>query len=256
MSATMDSLFTRRGLLRLGALAGIGTAVFPSLQLNQAWAATKPVCKDCNPERPTTPIGALQALMDGNERWASGDQMHPGEDRARRKCSANVKCSQRPFAAILLCIDSRVPPELLFDQGIGDLFPGGVAGNSVVPIFRDSLRFGTQGLGALVLFVLGHSNCGAVIASVGSYLNSEPPEFAFEAPIYPAVKAARKIIRNQGGNPNDPAQVAPVAIDQHVILTVQELSSSKPFSTLVHEGKLLVKGGRYDLDTQKVIILV
>jgi len=255
MSTAMDSLITRRGLLRLGALAGIGTAVFPSLHVDEAWAATKPVCKDCNPKRPKTPTGALQALMVGNERWASGDQKHPGEDRARRTCSANVKCSQRPFAVILSCIDSRVPPELLFDQGIGDLFPGRVAGNSVVPIIRDSLRYGTQDLGALVLFVLGHSNCGAVMASVGSYINSEPPDFAFEAPIYPAVKAARKIIRRQGGNPNDPAQVAPVATDQHVILTVQELSSSEPFSTLVRKGALLVKGGRYDLDTQKVIIL-
>ena len=259
MSTATDSIsiITRRGLLiRLGALIGVGAAVLRSLHLDEAGAATKPPCLPCNPERPETPNEALEALMKGNADWASGNQVHPGEDSARRACSANVECSQRPFAAILLCVDSRVPPELLFDQGIGDLFPARVAGNSVVEILEDSLRYGTENLGALVLFVLGHSNCGAVMASVRSFINSEPPEFAFEAPIYPAVAAARKIVRKQGGNPDDPAQVDPVAIDQHVILTVQQLGKTDPFRRLVKQGKLLVTGGRYDLDTQKVTILI
>ena len=256
MGTATDSVITRRGLLRIGALVGVGAAVLRSLHLDEAGAVTKPPCVPCNPERPETPSGALEALMTGNANWASGNQKHPGEGSARRSCSANVKCPQTPFAAILSCVDSRVPPELLFDQGIGDLFIARVAGNSVVEILQDSLRYGTENLGALVLFVLGHSDCGAVTASVRSFINSEPPEFAFEVPIYPAVAAARKIVRRQGGNPDDPAQVTPVAIDQHVILTVQQLATTDPFRSLVKDGELLIKGGRYDLDTQIVTILI
>jgi carbonic anhydrase len=208
------------------------------------------------------------ALMQGNERWETGTQIHPGEDTARRTC--NAKNPQTPFAALLACIDSRVPPELVFDQGIGDLFPARVAGNSVVPILEDSLRFGTEVLGALVLFVLGHSSCGAVIAATEYFLDhlnrfsseppppnlSLPPAFVFIEPILPAVQAARKIVKKQGGNPNSVRQVAPVATNQHVILTVQYLLSRQPFRRMVKDGKLLVKGGRYDLGTQVVTMLI
>lgn len=259
MSTSMGTPLSRRGLLRLGMLASVGTAVSPSLYVDAARAEEpKPGCEPCNAERPRTPHDALQALIEGNNRWARKEQVHPGENADRRRCSANVSCAQTPFAAILSCVDSRVPPELLFDQGIGDLFIGRVAGNSVVPILEDSLNYGTHHLGALLLFVLGHSSCGAVDAATESYLHnpSHPkPHFAFEPPIYPAVAAARSIIMNQGGNPNDPRQVAPVAIDQHVRQTVQYLASTQPFKELMEHGKLLVKGGRYDLSTQKVTIL-
>jgi carbonic anhydrase len=268
----MESQVTRRHLMRLGALTGVGAAIlaFPRAQ---ARADEKLSCPEqpttfCNPNRPTTPTEAFKELMNGNRRWATETQKHPGEGTRRRKC--NAENSQTPFAAILACIDSRVPPELVFDQGIGDLFPGRVAGNSVVPILEDSLRFGTENLGALLLFVLGHSRCGAVEAAVGFYLDHvrrfshEPffpylslsPAFAFIPPILPAVRAARKIVKKQGGDPNDATQVSPVAIDQHVILTVQYLLSREPFHRLVKCGTLLVKGGRYDLDTQRVKNLI
>jgi carbonic anhydrase len=248
MPPSMGAPLTRRGLLRLGMLASVGTAVLPSFYADEALAeAPKPGCEYCNVERPGTPTGALQALIDGNNRWARNEPVHPGEDADRRRCAANVSCPQTPFAAILSCVDSRVPPELLFDQGIGDLFIGRVAGNSVVPILEDSLNYGTHHLGALLLFVLGHSSCGAVDAATDSYLHnpSHPkPHFAFEPPIYPAVAAARSIILNRGGNPNDPRQVAPVAINQHVRQTVRCLASIQPFKELIHHGKLLVTSGQ------------
>ena len=254
------SPITRRGLLKLGALAGAGAAVLPSLYLDEARAEEpKPGCEFCNAERPRNPEGALRALMEGNGRWARNEQAHPGEGADRRKCTANVSCPQTPFAAILSCVDSRVPPELLFDQGIGDLFVARVAGNSVVPILEDSLNYGTHHLGALVLFVLGHSSCGAIDAATDSFLQnpSHPkPHFAFEPPLYPAVASARTIVMNRGGNANDPKQVAPVAINQHVVMTVRHLASTQPFKHLIDEGKLLVKGGRYDLSSQRVVSLV
>lgn len=259
-TTSMDAPLTRRGLLRLGMLAGVGTAVLPSLYADKAWAdEPNPDCPFCNTERPTTPHDAFQALVAGNERWATETQTHPGQDAARRTCIANVNCPQTPFAAILSCVDSRVPPELLFDQGIGDLFIARVAGNSVVPILQDSLDYGTHHLGALLLFVLGHSRCGAAEAATESFIRdpSHPkPDFAFEPPIYPAVAVARKIVAEQGGDPNDPKQVTPVTINEHVILTVKHLASTHPFKELIEHGDLLVKGGRYDIATQQVVILI
>jgi carbonic anhydrase len=279
MVGTTESKISRRHLLRLGALTSVGMAVLTSSRGNGADAGPElsrprptptptatPVY--CNSQRPMTPAEALVVLVEGNERWATGKQTHPGEDEARRTC--NAKNPQTPFAALLACIDSRVPPELVFDQGVGDLFPARVAGNSVVPILEDSLRFGTEVLKASLLFVLGHSSCGAVIAATEYFLDhlsqfsseplspnvSLPPAFVFIEPILPAVKAARKIVKKRGGDPNSVSQVAPVATDQHVILTVQYLLSRQPFKRLVKDGKLLVKGGRYDLGTQEVTILV
>jgi|SRR5208282_397431 len=256
--AAMLPTMTRRGLLRFGALTALTALVLPVVHADQARAADNA----CNPgpcpipnfesSRPATPTDALTALEQGNQRWSEFDPQHPDQcEDYLQACSA---VTQKPFAAILSCADSRVPPELAFDLGVADLFLARVAGNSAVPITEDSLAYGTEHLGASVLFVLGHSECGAVTAAVKSF--PKKPKFAFERPIYPAVRAARKIVRKQGGDPDNPAEVTPVAIDQHVILTVQQLASSQPFSGLVSQGVLLVKGGRYDLGTQKVTILI
>jgi carbonic anhydrase len=157
---------------------------------------------------------------------------------------------------MLACVDSRVPTEIIFDQGLGDLLTARVAGNSLVPILQDSLRFGADTLGALVVFVLGHSSCGAISAAVESF-KSGKPSFAFEPPIYPAVAAARTIVARQGGDPDDNSLVDPIAIDQHVIQTVQRLKLTVPFKQLAtNPDRLLIKGGRYDLDNQTVAILI
>ncbi len=266
MASISDSPLSRRNLLRLGAFSGFAAALSPVLRLGEAHASTltPPYCTE---NRPTTPTGALNALLEGNYQWQSGGTMPPGLDLTRRECVAEEGRTQRPYAAILSCVDSRVPPEDLFYAGVGDLFVARVAGNSVVPILQDSLQYGTDNLGALVLFVLGHSNCGAVGAAVDYYLEhiahssseySVPrgfsphlhvpdPAFAFIPPILPAVKVARKIVRKAGGNPDDPSDVIPVATNQHVILTVNYLSSQEPFKTLIKDNKLMVAGGVYNL---------
>lgn len=195
MSNSIESPITRRRLLRFGVLAGVGAAVAQSLHAVRSSAGPPPeatptpqTCMPCNPTRPEDPNSAFQALVDGNTRWANELQQHPGEDAARRTCNANPDCKQMPFAALLSCVDSRVPPELLFDQGIGDLFIARVAGNSVVPITQDSLAYGTASLHALVLFVMGHSLCGAVMAAVDSFLrNPHHPS--------PVLRSSRRSIR-------------------------------------------------------------
>jgi hypothetical protein len=269
MAATESSV-TRRELLRLGTLTVVGAAALAGFGVKPSYASGPTYC---NSNRPTTPSDALTALLGdindpvGNYAWVQGGTTPPGLDTSRRDCVAEQGRAQTPYAAILSCVDSRVPPEDVFYAGVGDLFVARVAGNSVVPILQDSLRYGTDNLGALVLFVLGHSNCGAVSAAVSYYLKhfahssaefSVPevfsphfhvpdPDFAFIPPILPAVKVARKIVRKAGGNPDDPSQVVPVATNQHVILTVEYLSSQEPFRRLIRDNKLIVTGGVYNL---------
>jgi carbonic anhydrase len=105
----------------------------------------------------------------------------------------------------------------------------------------------------LVLFVLGHTDCGAVKEAVTSFPKHD---LQFVKLIFPAVAAARRIVKQAGGNPNDPAQVIPVATDQNVILEVQALRKSKFFEDMVRKGTLLIAGGVYDLATQRVSILI
>jgi carbonic anhydrase len=256
-SLTTTSMIERRSLIRLGGLAAVGAAVAPALHASRAEAGLWPTPPGpfCNSNRPTMAGEALNALIEGNYRWATETQIHPNQDTATRECFADGT-AQTPFATVLACVDSRVPTEIIFDQGLGDLLTARVAGNSLVPILQDSLRYGADTLGVLVVFVLGHSSCGAVSAAVESFKTGQP-SFAFEIPIYPAVEAARAIVANQGGDPDDNSLVAPIAIDQHVIQTVQQLSLTPRFDQLAtNPNRLLIKGGRYDISNQTVAILI
>ena len=213
------SLVSRRGWLRLSAFTGLVTALSPCLGQTEESAD-----QGCNPNRPEDPAKALQALIEGNNRWATFKQRHPGEGRARRTCLATNK--QTPFAAIISCSDSRVPPNLVFDQGLGDLFVARVAGNGATGTLSEGLYYGTEVLGAMILFVLGHTKCGAVEEAVKSYPTHD---LEFVQLIFPAVVEARTIVEQGGGDPNDPDQVIPVATEQNVILGVKELRESSFF---------------------------
>jgi carbonic anhydrase len=239
LTSFANSPISRRNLLRGGAFTGLATALSPALLLGQEGTSECPRrCKENPP--PKTPAKALQALIKGNERWATFTQCHPHEDLARRMSVVN---GQSPFAAILSCSDSRVPPELVFDQGIGDLFVARVAGNCAGGTLTESLYYGTkeQYLGALILFVLGHSDCGAVKAAIASYPGAT---FEFAELIYPAVAAAISL----GGNPDDPKTFIPLVTEQNVILGVQLLQEDPELQGL------LITGGVYDLATSQVNI--
>jgi carbonic anhydrase len=266
MASVTNSLISRRKLLRLGAFTGLATAglatgletILPSaFQLDQAHAVPPPAPSAtptpvfCNMTRPGTPADALQALVQGNVRWATLTQTHPGEDADRRTCVAEE--GQTPFAAIISCSDSRVPPELVFDYGLGDLFVARVAGNGATGKLAESLYYGTSVLGALVLFVLGHSDCGAVKTAVTSFPRHK---LEFVKLIFPSVRLARRMVKQAGGDPNDPAQVIPVATEQHVIREVKLLRKSRFFKKMVKDGTLLVAGGVYDLTTQQINIVI
>ncbi len=236
-----ETLIGRRGFFRLGALAALATAASPLLGRELAWATPEP--EVCNPDAPETPAAALQALMTGNAAWAAGDPQRPGQDAERRACLADNP--QTPFASILSCSDSRCSPELLFDQGLGDIFVARVAGNTASGRLIDSLLFGTENLGSVLLFVLGHTACGAVIAAVDSYPfpNLRLP---FVDLIFPAVKSARKLVPNWRTNRNELIRVTTI---ENVKITRQELKNHFNLSSSQ------VAGGVYDLGTQKVTLV-
>jgi carbonic anhydrase len=108
-------------------------------------------------------LDALQRLRNGNQRFVSDERAQDATSRARRR---EVASAQEPFAIILGCSDSRVPAELVFDQGLGDLFVIRVAGNIVAPSQVASVEFAAERFGTRLVVVLGHSRCGAILATL------------------------------------------------------------------------------------------
>jgi carbonic anhydrase len=196
------------------------------------WASARddrPATKDLDPK------GAVEELLAGNRRFAEGKAIGPHRDAARLR---EVVPNQKPFAAFLGCADSRVPIEIVFDQGFGDLFVTRVAGNVATPECIGSLEFGTHILGAKVLYVLGHTSCGAVAAAMKGDLVPGQISALF-AHLVPAVRSAK-------GD-------AAVAVRDNVRLQANLIADASPVvARLIRQGKLVVAGGVYDLATGRV----
>ncbi|HXQ42094.1 MAG TPA: carbonic anhydrase [Candidatus Udaeobacter sp.] len=186
-----------------------------------------------------TPQAALQAMMDGNQRYVEGRLQSLGEDLSILKQKTAEK--QEPFGAVLSCADSRVPVELVFDQSIGHLFVTRVAGNIATSEIVASLEYGVAVLGTKVIMVLGHGNCGAVKATIQG--KEVPGQIsALYAPIQPAVDAA---------GPNLDA-----AIDANAKIQAALLREASPLiAGMVKDGTLMVVAARYDLASGKVTVL-
>jgi carbonic anhydrase len=181
------------------------------------------------------PDEALSMLFDGNVRYAVGDPIHPNQSVDRRAATAE---GQEPLAVIVGCSDSRVPPEIIFDQGIGDLFVVRLAGNVVDDAALASIEYAVQHLGTRLVVVLGHERCGAVEAAMKSYYGDDHIGNLVDA-IKPAVIKATAKEGDMWAN----------AVRHNVLLVVDRLRSSGPvLSTLATEGKLKVVGAYYDLD--------
>jgi carbonic anhydrase len=186
-----------------------------------------------------TPDEALKALLDGNERFVSGQLTSFDEDRKILRDHTVDK--QEPFAAVLSCADSRVPVEIVFDQSIGHIFVARVAGNMVTPEIIGSLEYGAAVLATKVILVMGHSNCGAVTATIQG--KAVPGQISSFFPhIQPAV--------DQAGS--DLAAVTKAnATIQAALLT----KASPVLAPMVKEGKLKIVAGYYDLPTGKVALV-
>ena len=185
---------------------------------------------------------ALQKLMDGNKRYVSGSLMKKDIGETKRK-ELSTK-GQKPFAIVLTCSDSRVPPEILFDQGLGDIFIVRVAGNVVDPIVLRSIEYGAEHLNAPLLFILGHTKCGAVTATL-EILETKGEPCPLAKKIMPAAEKAKK----KGGTKDE---VLETAIKENVKNVYKDVMKSKIISHLVQEDKLKIVAGEYNITTGKI----
>jgi len=188
------------------------------------------------------PDQALQKLMDGNQRYVEGKMIHPQQSADRRKEMAQ---GQKPFAVILGCADSRTPPELIFDQGLGDLFVVRAAGNVLDTMALGSIEYATKVLGAPLIMVMGHSKCGAVDAA----LQKKPLPGHIQ-------DLAEKIQGDlKGSSCKADAKLLNCSIAANAQFIANELKSSEPVvAPLVKAGKVKVMSGVYDLESGKVEI--
>jgi len=194
---------------------------------------------------PATPGEALERLQAGNDRFIKGETM--GHDHlARVRATAE---GQKPFAAIISCLDSRVPPEIVFDQGIGDVFVGRVAGNYIDTDLLGSLEFATGVVGAKVIVVLGHTDCGAVKGACdGVQLGSLTHTLSNLAPAIYAVQGI------EGSRTSGNAEYVSAVSHANVDLNVKSIGErSRVIADLVAAGELQIVGAMYDVATGRVI---
>jgi carbonic anhydrase len=226
------------GIWSTFAVIAAAVSIFAAVQLYTVSAAAAAGAPAMKPDQ------ALAQLMAGNRRFQKDATEHPPIDAKRR---AELVGGQAPFAVILSCSDSRVPPELIFDQGLGNLFVVRVAGNTVTRAGLESIDYAVDHLGAGLIMVLGHDSCGAVKGALGECVDkpaSKLPEIF--ANICPAVDQARK---RSGDN------LESRAIDMNVTDQVRMLEGSPLFKKRIANGSLKIVGGRYNLQSGKVEII-
>ncbi len=225
-----DQGFSRRDLLRTG-IGATAAVLAGGLQLA--------VPTQAEAQSTLSPDAALEALMEGNKRYASGKLKSFDEDLAIIRQHTENK--QEPFAAVLSCADSRVPAEIVFDQNIGRIFVCRVAGNIITPEIIGSLEYGAAVLGTKVILVMGHSGCGAVKATIQG--KDVPGQISSLFPhIRPAVDKA--------GSDLEAATKANAKIQATLLA-----QSSTVISGMVKSGGLKVVSGYYDLGSGKVTLL-
>jgi carbonic anhydrase len=191
-----------------------------------------------------SPDEALERLMQGNARFVSGHLTHAGPEEIA-EARSSVSKGQSPFAVIVGCSDSRVGPEIVFDQGLGDLFVVRTAGEVVDSAALGSVEYAVEHLGSSLIVVLGHESCGAVAAAVAEAKAPGHIAAVLEA-IEPAVKQTK-------GNPGDPVENA---VRAQALDVAKQLQGAEPIlSERVQSGKLKIVAARYDLSTGKVELL-
>jgi carbonic anhydrase len=234
----------RRGALSLAGLGLVSAALAACGKGEEAVVVPERVdTKELEPKE------GKERLVAGNERYVTGMPAHPDQSMTRRK---KLGQGQTPFAAVLSCADSRVPPEIVFDQGLGDLFVVRSAGQVLDRAVLGSLQFGVGELGVALLVVLGHTKCGAVKATVEAIEKKAAPSGtdidALVAAISPSVAEAEEA----GIEASD---LVGAAIEFNVEAVVEQLGQAKVLRTAEKKRKLKVLGAVYDVDTGEVDFL-
>jgi carbonic anhydrase len=228
----MKNYLGRRNLLKFLGITGIGA--FSGLMGNipSVLAAATNISAD----------DALSRLMEGNHRFAQQQSEYPHQGLKRLQ---EVAYAQHPYATILSCADSRVPAELIFDAGIGDLFDIRVAGNIITPEVLGSIEYAVLQLNTPLIVVLGHERCGAITAAVkGGKLPGSIGTLV--AAIQPGIDLGE-------GTSDESIEKAVVANVSYQIKTLKR--NSPLIAEQILKNKLKIVGGRYDLDSGKVELI-
>ena len=196
------------------------------------------------------PDEALQRLVEGNRRFVADEADHPDQTVSRR---AFLEGSQHPFAAVFSCADSRVPPEIVFDAGLGDLFVVRSAGHVVDHAVLGTLEFGVDQLGCPLVVVLGHTGCGAVRAAsqaVSRHAGASGTDIdTLVEAITPAVVDAERA-------GVDDAHLVDAAVRRNVERVVAQVQGAPLVAPAVARGTVVVVGAVYDLATGVVAVVV
>ena len=220
----------------MGTATGLATAAV-------AGRASRPLTRP----QPAGPPAALRILMAGNGRWVRGMARHPRQSPRWRHHLAH---HQNPFATVISCIDSRVPPELVFDCGLGELLVIRTGAQTLDDqVVLGSIEFGPVTFeSARLMVVLGHGSCGAVKAAISSFQTGEPAPGHIEA-VVRALRPAYEVAVRQRGDLLDNT------IRAQVKLTVRLLRRDPLLHPMVRRGDLHIIGGRYDMETGAVAII-
>jgi carbonic anhydrase len=191
-----------------------------------------------------TPAEALARLKEGNARFVANRQV----DRELLQQVRETGGGQYPFAIVLGCVDSRVPPELIFDQGIGDIFTARVAGNFVNADMLGSMEFACKVAGAKLIFVLGHSHCGAIKGAVDdARLGNLTGMLGKLKPVVEAVPAPA------GGRSSQNAAFVQQVAHKNVELTIEAIRQQSPvLNEMLENHEIQIAGGMYDIETGAV----
>jgi len=188
---------------------------------------------------------ALNRLLEGNRRFAANKTIAPNRSESRR---LEIVKGQKPFAIILGCVDSRVPPELIFDQGLGDLFVIRSAGQVIDDAILGSIEFGVAELGIPLIMVLGHTKCGAVTATVETLEKHLPVAGAIGVIVDKIAPAMRQA---NGHGPEFIDRVARINVKNEI----NRLNQSPILSLAIKSGNTKIVGAFYDLSTGVVEIM-
>ena len=225
--------------------AAVGSSI--SLSALQAHAASSAVTQTKQTKSAITPQKALQMLKDGNLRFVQSNML-------QRNLMQQVKATgsgQYPFAAIVGCIDSRASNELIFDQGIGDVFSARIAGNFVNDDILGSLEFACAAAGAKLILVLGHTECGAVKGACDDVVLGNLTQTL--ANIKPAVAAVSGYDSDRSSKN---AEFVQAVTDKNVVLTIERIRERSPILRgMVDKGQIGLAGAMYDVHNGKVTFM-
>lgn len=204
------------------------------------------VWASCQTSTPPPSQDPLTRLLEGNRRFAAGKPIHPDETLERLRA---LKKGQHPFAVVVSCSDSRVPPELIFDQGLGDLFVIRTAGNIIGDYELGSIEYAVEHLDCRTVIVLGHENCGAMQA----FVNHSPGQF------HDHIERIMEYISKEDEEkavPDSLKNNLDIVIKANVMHGVHLLQHAQPeLAPQVQAGKLKIYGAVYDLDSGEVQLL-